>query len=71
MMQLFVRTIDWIQKKPEDIWGFSIGGTAGFVAHSFYGDYVKPVIISTACAVIGLLVSHYGKKLLKWIDSKL
>ena len=56
-----------MKKHFDDFMGACIGGVSGFIANGFYKDWVQPVIVSAICALIGLIVTHYGKKLLnKW-----
>lgn len=47
--------------------GTAIGGVTGWISQGVYKDWIQPVILSAVCALIGLLVTHYGKKLIaKW-----
>ena len=54
-----------IQKYLEEYTGTIIGGITGYVATSFYSTWVQPVLISALCAFVGLLITHFGKKILK------
>lgn len=43
------------------------GGVIGFIGSQLYKDWVQPVLLTIICAVISLLIGHFGKKLLnKW-----
>ena len=75
ILQGLTRMVDQLQevieKKPHDIVGVAVGGTTGFISSAFFHDWMKPVLLSAACAFVGLVISHYGKKVFVWIDRKI
>jgi hypothetical protein len=50
----------------QEVLGTAIGGVTGFITTGFYDTWVQPVLISGLCALFGLLITHYGKKILKY-----
>lgn len=56
-----------MKKNIEEISGTLIGAVTGFVTQPLYDDWIKPILMTVICSIVGLLVSHFGKKLLeKW-----
>jgi hypothetical protein len=53
-----------MRKHFDEIVGSTIGGTTGLVTSGFY-DWVQTIALTIVCSLIGLLVSHFGKRLLK------
>jgi len=49
----------------QELLGTTIGGVTGYISSSFYTTWVQPVLLSAVCALVGLLVTHFGKKVLK------
>jgi hypothetical protein len=74
-MHWIVRTannlFDSVKEHQNEFRGAVIGGASGFLSHPFYKDWIQPIMISIICAVAGLLITHYGKKILLWIDKKM
>lgn len=60
-----------MKKHIQDIAGACIGGITGWISQGFYKEWIQPMILAAACAFIGLLVTHYGKKIFQWLDGKL
>ena len=54
-----------VRKHFEEVAGTIIGGVTGWITQPVYDDWVKPMILTIVCSLLGLLVSHFGKKLLK------
>lgn len=54
-----------MKKYVEECVGTVIGAVTGFISQPIYDDWIKPVLLTVICSVIGLLVSHFGKKILK------
>lgn len=65
MRHLVLNTIAYVYKKFDYILCSSGAGTGGYVGAKLFDDWFRPIIVATLCAVIGLLVNHFGKKLLK------
>lgn len=56
-----------MKKNFQELFGTAIGFTTGWLSSPVYKDWIQPMILSGICALIGLLITHYGKKLLaKW-----
>lgn len=56
-----------MRKHFQELFGTVVGGVTGWVTSGIYKDWIQPIILSAVCAVVGLLVTHYGKKILnKW-----
>lgn len=53
-----------MRKHIEEIAGTIIGGVTGFITQPLYDDWIKPIILTIICSLIGLFISHYGKKIL-------
>lgn len=74
-MNWLIRTIEnidnTVRTHSNELRGALIGGTSGFLSQPFFHDWVKPIAISIICAIAGLLIAHYGKKLLNLIDKKI
>jgi len=51
--------------KQSNVLCTAIGGVSGYISTGFFSTWIQPVIISAVCALVGLLVSHFGKKVLK------
>jgi hypothetical protein len=58
------------KKYFEEYVGTVVGGVTGWLSQSVYKDWIQPILLSAACAFVGLLISHYGKKLLERFESK-
>lgn len=54
-----------LKKHIEEIIGTLLGGSAGMISQSVYDDWIRPILVSAICAVIGLLITHFGKQILK------
>jgi hypothetical protein len=79
-MHHFIRTItsnlhsvtDSLKQKSDYVMGtVSAGGVGAFMGHENFNDWLRPVILSIVCAIAGLTATHYGKKVLKWLDKKI
>lgn len=55
----------FVQKHSEETAGTASAGVGGFYAARVYEDWVRPILLAAVCALVGLLVTHFGKKLLK------
>lgn len=56
--------------KNQDIIGALGSGVTGYISTVFYETWVQPIIISAVCAVIGLLITHYGRRFLNSLDNR-
>lgn len=54
----------FIQRHIEEIKYTLGGGGIGFIGSKLWMDWVQPVLITIICAVISLLIGHFGKKFL-------
>lgn len=54
-----------MRKHFQELFGTAIGGITGFISGGIYQDWIQPVLLSAICALVGLIVTHYGKKLIK------
>jgi hypothetical protein len=63
--------LDSIKEHHNEARGAFIGGASGFISQPFFKNWVQPIMVSIICAVAGLVITHYGKKILQWIDKKL
>lgn len=57
-----------MKKYYQDIFGTFIGGATGWITSGMYHDWIQPMLLAAVCAFIGLLVTHFGKKLFKWLE---
>lgn len=62
VLLIFSKTM---KKNIDEITGTVIGGVTGWVTQPLYDDWIKPMLLTVICSIIGLLISHFGKKLLK------
>lgn len=63
-----------MKKNLHEITGVIIGGitptVSKLIEQSWWTDWARPVILSGICSIIGLLIMHYGKRLLNSLDAK-
>lgn len=58
-----------MKKNVQDIIGSAISGIAGFISSNFYETWVQPMILAAVCALIGLVITHYGRRCLNSFDN--
>lgn len=58
-----------MKKHLQDIIGAITGGVTGFISSGFYETWIQPMILAAVCALIGLLITHYGRRLLNSFDN--
>lgn len=58
-----------MKKNLQDIFGTLIGWVTGFISSGFYETWIQPMVISAVCALIGLIVTHYGRRILNSWDN--
>lgn len=51
-------------------WIGSLISMTMFTAVDFFTVWIQPVIVAMLCAFGALIVSHFGKRLFKWIDKR-
>ena len=54
-----------MKKNFDEITGTLIGGITGWITQPLYDDWIQPIMLTIICSILGLLISHFGKKLLK------
>jgi len=65
MIKVLSTAILFVQKHSEETAGTASAGAGGYYAAHVYDDWIRPILVSGACALVGLLITHFGKKLLK------
>ena len=53
----------------QDVFGAVTGGITGFISAGFYQTWIQPMILAGVCALIGLVITHYGRRLLHSFDN--
>ena len=59
-----------MRKHFQDIFGTCIGWITGWITSGLYENWIQPMILAAVCAFIGLLVTHFGKRVLAWLEKK-
>ena len=54
----------FIQKNIEEVRYTLGGGLTGFIGSTFWKDWAQPVAVTIICAVISVLIGHFGKRFL-------
>jgi hypothetical protein len=54
-----------MRKHFQELFGTAIGGVTGWLSSGVYHDWIQPVLLSAICALVGLIITHYGKKVIK------
>lgn len=61
-MKAYVQTvIAYVQKNFLEIWNTFTGGAIGWAGSSLFKEWIQPVLLTIICAVISLLIGHFGK----------
>ena len=55
----------FISKYTVEIYNTIGAGLVGFIGTKVFETWIQPVIITAICAVISLLISHYGRRRLE------
>lgn len=55
----------FIQKYAIEIYNAIGGGVVGFISSKVFETWIQPVLITAICAIISLLISHFGRRRLE------
>lgn len=54
-----------IQKYTLEFYNAIGGGVLGYIGSKIFETWIQPILITAICAIISLLISHYGKRILE------